>query len=127
MIDETAAGPALSNASHCASKSGSETLPASSGTSGPQPARNFRKRVSCAASRTGGGSGIQRLMLKPPLVDARTSAAQVAISSGLINKAPHAPSPPALATAIESEGGHAPAMGASKIGTRKPKRLQKVV
>jgi hypothetical protein len=64
-------------------------------------------------------------MLKPPLLAARTSAAQAAISSGCINSAPHAPSPPALATAIERDGALALAMGASSIGTCRPKRRQK--
>jgi hypothetical protein len=31
---------------------------------------------------------------------------------------------PALATAIDNDVGHAPAIGASRIGNRKPKRLQ---
>ena len=68
----------------------------------------------------GGGSGIQRLSWKPPLLPARTSAAQALIAAGFINSAPQLPSPPALATAIESEGGHAPAIGASRIGICRP-------
>src|SRR4026207_1210029 len=46
------------------------------------------------------------------------------ISSGCKSNAPQAPSPPALATAIDTERGQAPAIGARRIGTRSPKRLQ---
>jgi hypothetical protein len=46
------------------------------------------------------------------------------ISRGCIGSAPQEPRPPAFATAIESEGAEALAIGASKIGTRKPNRLQ---
>ena len=55
---------------------------------------------------------------------ARTCAAQAAISSGRIISAPQAPRPPALATAMESSGGQAPAMGASRIGSLRPNRSQ---
>ena len=68
----------------------------------------------------GGGSGIQRLMLKPPLLPARNSAAQSLMASGRIRSAPQAPRPPARATAMESEAGQAPAIGASRMGTRRP-------
>jgi hypothetical protein len=54
------------------------------------------------------------------LLPARSSAAQFAISPGCINSAPQDASPPAFATAIESDGALAPAMGARRIGTRKP-------
>src|SRR5580658_5875521 len=47
------------------------------------------------------------------------------ISCGSMGSAPQAPSPPALATAIESDGGEAPAIGPSKIGRRRPNRSQK--
>jgi hypothetical protein len=59
-----------------------------------------------------------------PLPFARTSSAQAAISSGCINSAPQAPSPPACITAIERAGADAPAIGASRIGTSSPKRRQ---
>jgi hypothetical protein len=55
----------------------------------------------------------------------RTSFAQAMISSGCISSTPHDPSPPAFATAIEMDGALAPAIGASSIGTRRPKRAQK--
>ena len=61
MMDETIAGLASSNASHCVWKSGSTTLPASGGKGGPQLARKSRIAASAAASRLGGGSGIHRL------------------------------------------------------------------
>src|SRR2546421_3635944 len=124
MTEETIGGLAATNASHCAAKSGGLASPASGGTVGPHPARNSRTRASCTASRVGGGSGIHRLRLKAPLLLARPSAAQAIISSGCINSAPHDPSPPAFATAIESEGELTPAMGASRMGTWRPKRLQ---
>src|SRR2546425_7991800 len=41
-------------------------------------------------------------------------------------RAPMAPMPPPRATAIDSSGGHAPAMGASSSGTRSPWRAQNV-
>src|SRR5205807_7312839 len=44
---------------------------------------------------------------------------------GCITSAPHAPRPPAFATAMESDGGQAPAIGARRIGTRSPNRSQK--
>ena len=113
-------GPASSMASHCASKSGGIASPASRGTSDPQRPRKARTASSLAVSRCGGGSGIQRLMLKPPLLPARTSAAQDLMAAGCIKSAPQLPRPPALATAMESEAGQAPAMGASRMGARSP-------
>jgi hypothetical protein len=55
---------------------------------------------------------------------ARTSSAQAAISFGCINTAPQAPRLPAFIIAIDKDGGQAPAIGASSIGSFKPKRLQ---
>jgi hypothetical protein len=55
---------------------------------------------------------------------ARTSSAQAAISFGCINTAPQAPRLPTFIIAIDKIGGQAPAMGASRIGSFKPKRLQ---
>src|SRR5579883_344551 len=124
MTDEIMGGAAESIASHWAEKSGGVVSPASGGTGGPQPERKSRTRASCAASRFGGGSGIQLLSWKAPLLCERTSFAQARISSGCISSTPQDPSPPALATAIDNEGALAPAMGASKIGARKLKRAQ---
>src|SRR5215475_3167057 len=73
----------------------------------------------------GEGSEIQLLSWKASLLLERTSFAQAMISSGCISSTPHDPSPPAFATAIERDGPLAPAMGASRIGTRRPKRAQK--
>jgi len=120
MIEEMTFGAALSMAWHCASKSGKTASPASGGTGGPQRFRNSRCCSSSLASRFAGGSGIQRLIWNSPWLSLRNSAAQCVISSGFMSKAPHAPSPPALATAMERDGGQAPAIGASKIGTRMP-------
>src|ERR1051326_963071 len=117
-------GPAAMSASHCAAKSGGLASAASAGTAGPHLPRKSRTRASCAASRRGGGSGIQRLSWNAPLVLPRTSPAQAAISSGFISSAPHEPSPPALAMAIDSAGAGTPAIGASRIGTRRLKRAQ---
>jgi hypothetical protein len=120
MIEEMIDGATSSIASHWAEKSSGLTSPASGATSGPHVARKACSLASSAASRVGGGSGIQRLSWKPPFVPARTSLAQALIASGLINSAPQLPRPPALATAIESEGGHAPAIGASRMGICRP-------
>ncbi len=60
-----------------------------------------------------------------PRLPARNSRIQAAIASGPNIRTPAAPMPPALATAIDSDGGQAPAMGASRIGRRRPKRSQK--
>src|SRR4051812_305130 len=46
------------------------------------------------------------------------------MSSGCMVSTPQPPRPPALATAIDSDGGQAPAIGASRTGTRSPKREQ---
>ena len=46
--------------------------------------------------------------------------AQARISSGGISSAPQAPRPPALITALDSEVGLAPAMGARRMGIRRP-------
>ena len=62
MMDDTTGGRAASSASHWAAKSGGATSPASGGTDGPKPARKSRTRASCAASRTGGASGIHRFI-----------------------------------------------------------------
>jgi len=47
------------------------------------------------------------------------------MASGDESVAPIAPIPPPLATAIAKLGGQAPAMGASMMGIRNPKRWQK--
>src|SRR5207253_10061851 len=62
IIDETAAGAIRSNAWHCSAKFGRAISPASSGTGGPQRDKNSRTRASCERSRSGDGSGIQRLI-----------------------------------------------------------------
>src|SRR4030081_51094 len=46
------------------------------------------------------------------------------MSGRVIRSAPQAPRPPALATAMDSAGALAPAIGAKRIGTRKPNRSQ---
>src|SRR4029077_13247813 len=56
---------------------------------------------------------------------ARTSKAQSSISFGCIRSAAHAPNPPARITAIEDDGGQAPASGERRIGTQIPNRPQK--
>src|SRR5579883_3419785 len=127
MTDETIGGPTASSASHCAAKSGGVASPASAATGGPHLPRKSRTRASCAASRRGGGSGIHKLSWNAPLVPARTSSAHAAMASGAISSAPHEPSPPALATAIESDGGQALAIGASRMGARRLKRAQKLL
>ena len=120
MTEEITGGAAASTASHCAAKSGGPASPASGATGGPHCARKRRRASSAAGSRAGAGSGTQRLIWKPSAPPARRSAAQAAIASGRISSAPQAPSPPALATAMDSDGGQAPAMGASRIGARRP-------
>jgi hypothetical protein len=125
MIEEITAGDAASSASHCASKSGSQGASAAfSGTGGPKRPRKSRTARSRAASRAGGGSGIQRLSCTAPLLRARNSAAQAAMASGAICSAPQPPMPPAFATAAARAGGQAPAIGACRIGTRRPYRAQ---
>src|SRR4051794_29407696 len=113
MIEEMIAGATSSSASHCSEKLDGRASPASGGTSGPQLRRNVRTPASSSGSRRGGGSGIQRLIWKAPLLPARNSKAQALMAAGAIRSAPQPPRPPALATAMESEGGHAPAIGAS--------------
>src|SRR3954467_7922955 len=124
MTDEITGGAAAKSASHWAAKSGGVASPASGGTGGPHWARKSRTRVSCAGSRRGGGSGIHRLSWTGLLLPARNSSIQAAIPSGVCSSSPAAPMPPAWATAIESDGGQAPAIGASRIGTFSPKRSQ---
>src|SRR5436305_1915611 len=124
MMEETAAGPTASSASHCALKSCNGASAAVSATRGPKRPRNSRTFASCAASRFGGGSGIHKLSCTAPFEDERNSCIQAAIAVGDIKSAPADPIPPALATAIDNEGGQAPAIGASRIGTRNPKRSQ---
>src|SRR5260221_9299663 len=125
MIEETIGGAAVSNASHCAAKSCVAASPAAAETAGPHPPRKARRRASCCWSRNGGGSGLHRLSCTAPLLAARNSAIQAAMASGGMISAAHAPSPPALAIAAESDGGHAPAIGASRIGMLRPDRAQK--
>ena len=124
MTEEAIGAPASSRALHCALKSGGVASPASGLTPGPHVARNSRTRASCSVSRTGRGSGIQRLSWNAPLLAARTSWVQARISSGVIRRTPQAPRPPALATAMERAGALAPAMGARRMGTRRPNRSQ---
>src|ERR1700730_15319163 len=119
MMDEMMGGPMSSIAADCAAKSGGAAVPAPRGTSGPQAARNLRAASSICSSRLGGGSGIQRLSWNPPLLLARKSDTQALMALGCIKSAPQAPSPPAFATAIDSVGGQAPAIGARRIGARK--------
>src|SRR4051794_1563132 len=66
------------------------------------------------------------LSWKVPLLFERTSSDQALISSGCMRRTPQAPNPPALATAMDSDGELAPAMGARRIGRRKPNRAQKL-
>src|SRR6516162_896669 len=127
MIEEITAGPAASIASHCASKSGGSTSPAAAGTGGPHWPRNSRTLVSASASRRGGGSGIQVLSWTAPLLEARNSRAQSAMPAGGVSTAPNAPMPPALATADARLAGQAPAIGAIRIGSLRPKRWQKAL
>src|SRR6202167_1242886 len=49
------------------------------------------------------------------------------MASGCISNAPQPPRPPALATAMASEDGDAPAIGAIKIGARRLYDSQKTV
>ena len=56
---------------------------------------------------------------------ARKARAQSPMPTGVVFSAPSAPIPPALATAPASAAGVDPAMGASRIGSRNPKRSQK--
>src|SRR3712207_8749181 len=70
--------------------------------------------------RSGLGSGIQVLSWKGPLLPERNSFTQARMPGGLVTSAPIAPIPPALATAMERLAGHAPAIGASKIGSWRP-------
>src|SRR5690348_4536844 len=109
MTDDTAGGAAERRASHCAEKSGGVEFPASGGTVGPQFPRKSLTLRSCISSRTGAGSGIHRLSWNAPLLDSRTVALHFRISSGCIRRAPQAPNPPALATAMDSVGALAPA------------------
>src|SRR5208337_4192500 len=120
MIDDTTRGAAASTAAHCAAKSGGLASPASGLTSGPQLDRKRRTLPSASSSRGGGGSGTHKLSWKPPLLSRRKASAQATIPSGRVNKAPMAPIPPALATAALSPVGHAPAIGASRIGSSSP-------
>ena len=92
---------------------------------GRTPLRNARTRVSSSGSRKGGGWGIQRFSWNVLAEPARNSLTQSAISSGDISSAPQARLPPAFATAMESDGGHAPAIAANRMGTRSAYRLQK--
>src|SRR5207342_508597 len=73
------------------------------------------------------GSGIHRLIWNLPLLALRTSLAQATISGRAIKSAPQAPKPPAFATATDRAGALAPAMGARRIGTRRPNRSQNSV
>src|SRR6185436_15425 len=117
-------GAVASSTWHWSAKSTRDASPTSGGTRGPQRPKSSRTRASRCASRGGGGSGTHRLSWKGPRLPARTSATQAAIASARCRSSPAAPMPPALATAIDSAGGQAPAMGASRIGTSIPKRLQ---
>ena len=103
MTEETMGGAAASIASHWASKSIRGVSAASAGISGPQWARKRRIAASCAGSRVGGGSGIQRLSWNAPLLWARTSCDQAAIAAGSMSRQPQLPRPPALATAMARE------------------------
>src|SRR5216684_1060753 len=124
MIDETIRGAAASRAAHCAAKSSGAASPASCVTGGPHCPRNSRTSRSRSASRSGGGSGTHRLIWNVPLLCPRNSRAQAAMPSGAVISAPSPPIPPALPTAAASPTGQAPAIGACRIGTRKPKRRQ---
>src|SRR5579864_8819482 len=127
MIDEMARGPAASNASHCAAKSGGVVSPASGDSAGPHWARKRRIASSFAESRMGGGSGIHKLSWNEPLLDARNSLAQARIPSGFVSSAPIPPMPPAFATALASVTGDALAIGPCKIGIWRPWRAANLV
>ena len=65
-------------------------------------------------------SGTHTLSWSGPAEPARNRATHAAIRSASSSSTPHAPMPPASATAIASSGELAPAIGASMIGSARP-------
>ena len=125
MIEETAVGASSRNVSHCASKSGGIVSPADGGTGGPHASRNLLICISAPGSLRGRGSVIQTFNRNGPLLLlALNSSTQDRISAGGERSAPIAPIPPAFATAIDRLAGHAPAIGASMIGSLRPNFAQ---
>jgi hypothetical protein len=124
MTEERIGGATSSMDPHWSAKMGGTASPASAEGAGPHFPRNSRTLASCAGSRFGAGSGIQMFSWKAPLLLDRTSRDQERISSGCMSRTPHEPRPPAFATAMDNEGAEAPAIGASNIGARRPKRSQ---
>ena len=120
VTNETTGGTASRSASHWATKSGGLASPAPGGTSGTHSPRKLATAASRATSLCGTGSGTPKTIWQGPLL----SDAQWPIASGSISSAPQVPRPPAFATAADNAGGHAPAIGASPIGMRGPKRAQ---
>ena len=126
MMDDTATGPACSMASHCCwnvSRSWPRQL--RPGPPGPSWPRNVRTRASCVQDPAppACGPGIQLLSWNGTAASARTALTHSAISARAIISTPAAPIPPALPTAMDIEGGQAPAMGASRIGHPQPEAL----
>ena len=125
MTEETIGGLMASNASHCAAKSGGVASPAVGATGGPE---TFKKCPHLILVRT---IAMRRWIRDPkidlicPLPLVRTSSAHATMSLGCISSAPQAPRLPAFMTAIDKDGAEAPAIGASRIGSCKPKRRQK--
>ncbi len=76
--------------------------------------------ASAAGSRLGDGSGIQVFIWNGPLLLDLNSCTHAWIAGGSLINAPSAPMLPALASAIDRVAGHAPAIGASNIGSFKP-------
>ncbi len=127
MIEDATAGRASSSAAHCAAKSAGPASPAVASTGGPHCARNARVAASAAASRSGGGSGTHRLTCAGPSLPWRNACIQVPMSAAEDSTAPIAPMPPACATATDNGTGQVPAIGDSRIGRRRAKRVQNAV
>src|ERR1700677_3737716 len=120
MIEETTVGFSSRNVSQCSFMSGGAASPAVAATGGPQEARNSRTRASASASRRGGGSRIHVLSWNAPPLAERNCSTHARMAGGWLTTAPIAPIPPAFATAAARVAGQAPAIGAIRIGSRRP-------
>ena len=85
------------------------------------PGREERPEPDLVRAVTSGrGIGNPEIELERPAAAGPEFSAHRRMAAAGLRSAPIAPMPPALATAIERLGGHAPAIGASMMGTAKP-------
>ena len=105
MIEEMIGRPGLEHGLALGGEVGRRDVARLARDLGSPPAQEGAHGASASASRLGGGSGIQRLSWKPPLLPARTSAAQALMAVGLHQERAAAAEPAGIGNGDGQRGG----------------------